>query len=146
VRLPLRRIAFGFALGAAAGWLAGLLRTPAAPPAGSSADEAMRLPQQDFGDPAGEPAPAETTVEAEYGTADIAQESTAPPAEPKKPARKRAPRKVAADTTAEATESILAAAAEATERLDVAAAEATPAPEPPTPASRRRRRPAPPVE
>lgn len=127
MRLPLRRIVFGFVLGAAGGWLVSLLRTPATAPAGSSADEAMRLPQEDFGEPA---APVEPEPE-------VAAEP------PKKPApRKRAPRKAATpDPTAAATETLRAAAAEATERLDVAAAEAAPEPEPPTPASRRRRRP-----
>jgi len=49
VRLPLRRILVGFAAGAAAGWAAGLLRRPATAPEGSSADEAIHLPREDFG-------------------------------------------------------------------------------------------------
>jgi hypothetical protein len=48
-------ILFGFAVGATAGWAAGLLRRPATAPEGSSADEAIRLPREDFG---GAPEPA----------------------------------------------------------------------------------------
>jgi hypothetical protein len=57
MRLPVRRLVLGFAAGAAAGWAAGLLRTPTAAPAGSSAGGALRLPQEDFGEP--EPRPDE---------------------------------------------------------------------------------------
>lgn len=52
MRFPVRRVLLGFAAGAAAGWVAGLLRTPAHAPAGSSADEATHLPQEEFGTPA----------------------------------------------------------------------------------------------
>jgi hypothetical protein len=48
---PLRRVLLGFTVGAAAGWAAGLLRTPSAAPAGSSAEGALRLPQEEFGEP-----------------------------------------------------------------------------------------------
>src|SRR5689334_1442559 len=51
MRFPVRRVLMGFAAGAAAGWAAGLLRTPAHAPAGSSADEAAHLPQEEFGTP-----------------------------------------------------------------------------------------------
>jgi hypothetical protein len=52
MRFPVRRVLLGFAAGATAGWVAGLLRSPAHAPAGSSADEAAHLPQEDFGTPA----------------------------------------------------------------------------------------------
>ncbi|HVF04454.1 MAG TPA: hypothetical protein VNA20_06425 [Frankiaceae bacterium] len=94
MRLPVRRVLLGLAVGATAGWVAGLLRKPASGPPGSSVDEATRLPQEEFGSPAGEePTPrpaaepepaaeptAETpAAEAGLGTAaDIAQEPTAP--------------------------------------------------------------------
>jgi hypothetical protein len=68
MRFPLRRVLLGFAVGAAAGWAGGLLRRPTTAPEGSSADEALHLPQEEFGSPAGEE-PAE----------DVAQEPTAPP-------------------------------------------------------------------
>ncbi len=58
---PVRRVLAGFVAGTAAGWFAGLLRTPkpadvAAEGADSSAAGAMRLPQREFGSPAGDPA------------------------------------------------------------------------------------------
>jgi len=53
--LPVRRVLAGFAAGAAAGWFAGLLRTPETARADSSAGAALRLPQREFGDPAGAP-------------------------------------------------------------------------------------------
>jgi hypothetical protein len=55
---PVRRVLAGFAAGAAAGWFAGLLRTPAPTTPDGSAAAAMRLPQREFGSPAGEPAGA----------------------------------------------------------------------------------------
>ncbi len=51
MRLPVRRLVLGFAAGAAAGWIGRLLVTPSAAPAGSSAAGALRLPQEDFGEP-----------------------------------------------------------------------------------------------
>jgi hypothetical protein len=50
----LRRLLLGFVLGTAAGWLAGLLRTPQHAPAGSSAADAAALPQERFGDAPGD--------------------------------------------------------------------------------------------
>ncbi|HVF18755.1 MAG TPA: hypothetical protein VNA14_00745 [Mycobacteriales bacterium] len=50
---PVRRVLAGFVAGTTAGWFAGLLRTPARPAPDSSAGSAARLPQREFGDPAG---------------------------------------------------------------------------------------------
>ena len=54
MRFPLRRIVLGFAVGAGAGWVAGLLRRPKDAPAGTSAGSAVRLPQEEFGELPGE--------------------------------------------------------------------------------------------
>ncbi len=54
MRFPVRKILLGFGFGALAGWLGGLLRTPDRAPANSSADAAVRMPQEEFGE-----APAE---------------------------------------------------------------------------------------
>jgi hypothetical protein len=78
MRFPLRRVVLGFAAGAAAGWAVGLLRSPADAPAGSSADAATRLPQEEFGD-LGE-------VDDPEQAAEIAQEPTAPPRKATAPA------------------------------------------------------------
>jgi len=84
MRFPLRRVLLGFAVGAAAGWAGGLLRRPTSAPEGSSADEALHLPQEEFGSPAGEErADDEQAVE---GAEEIAQEPTAPPAAYETPA------------------------------------------------------------
>jgi hypothetical protein len=62
----IRRLLAGFVLGAFAGWVAGLLRSPQDAPAGSSAADAASLPQERFGQPAGDaraPSPTSRTVE-----------------------------------------------------------------------------------
>jgi hypothetical protein len=144
MRLPVRRLVLGFAAGAAAGWAAGLLRTPATAPAGSSAGGALRLPQEDFGEPPGDegrgeehPPPRKATAPAihpipgsehaiELGEAGGASEPAVTP----KPRRRRTP---ATDPTAAAAEALRAGHAEATEKLTTAADSA--------PATRRRRKP-----
>ena len=77
---PVRRVLAGFAAGAAAGWFAGLLRTPTSPAPDSSAGAAGRLPQREFGTPpAGEglppgvqeEAPATATVGGPVAEADV---------------------------------------------------------------------------
>jgi type IV secretory pathway VirB10-like protein len=129
MRFPLRRIVLGFAVGIGAGWVASLLRRPKDAPAGSSADAAVRMPQEEFGDVVGEAPAEEPALE---GAEEIAQEPTAPPrkavpemvtpppgreeeppepdaatsepAKPTKPRAKRAPRK--ADPAAAVTETV----------------------------------------
>jgi outer membrane biosynthesis protein TonB len=94
MRFPLRRILLGFAVGAGAGWVASLLRSPKDAPAMSGAGAAVRMPQEEFGEPAGEPAEPEP-AEAEPaldGADEIAQEPTAP-VEPEPP-RKAVPEMV----------------------------------------------------
>jgi hypothetical protein len=134
MRFPLRRVLLGFTVGAAAGWAAGLLRSPSAPPAGSSAEGALRLPQEDFGEQASpEPAsgehppprkatgpsirPTPGAPHPEQG--DGGSEPAVPPHEP---------------VTASAAEALREGNAAATEALADAAA----APEPVKPARRRR--------
>src|SRR5688572_3333360 len=98
MRFPLRRVLLGFAAGAAAGWVAGLLRTPTRAPEGSGADEAMHLPQEEFGTP---PELADETID--LTAADVAQEPTAPAEvieaateSPDEPHEHRPPRKATA--------------------------------------------------
>jgi hypothetical protein len=74
MRLPLRRIVLGFAVGASAGWVASLLRRPKDAPAGTGADAAEHMPVEEFGSPAEVTEGAEGTEGAEK----IAQEPTAP--------------------------------------------------------------------
>ncbi len=139
----------GFAAGAAAGWAAGLLRRPASAPAGSSADEAIHLPREDFGvaeaAPAEEPAPAVAehapprkatapSVRPTPGSHKTA--ATTGDAEPAKPARRRTAK--APDPAEAAAAALCEGHAEVAERLAGAEAEATPTP---APAPRRRRRP-----
>lgn len=79
MRFPVRRIVLGFVVGAGAGWVASLLRRPQDAPAGTGADAAEHMPQEEFGDlPAGEP-PGEPGEPALEGADEIAQEPTAPP-------------------------------------------------------------------
>ena len=147
MRFPLRRVLFGFAAGAAAGWVASLVRTPKAAPAGSSAAAATAMPVEDFGEPA-EPErakPRKATAPAithppgsDHHDGSGEAEPATPPA--KKPARKRAPAKKA-DPAAAVTEVVQAGRAEITERLADLESAATP-PEPEKGPARRRRRPA----
>jgi len=108
MRFPLRRIVLGFAVGAGAGWVASLLRRPKDAPAGSSAEAAINLPQEEFGKPEGgepdAPAPHEPPRKAvpEMITTPPGREDPPPPhgdtggdAEPATPTRRRRPRKVA---------------------------------------------------
>ena len=91
MRFPVRRIVLGFAVGAGAGWVAGLLRRPKDAPAGTGADAAEHMPQEEFGDaepvegaePVADAEPlegAEPVEDAEpfEGAEEIAQEPTAP--------------------------------------------------------------------
>ena len=85
---PLRRVLAGFAFGAAAGWVAGLLRTPDAASPDSSAGAAARLPQREFGSPPDDgdgPLPAGTQQEGDELT--VAADG---------PARRRVRRRVGA--------------------------------------------------
>ena len=84
MRFPVRRIVLGFAVGAGAGWVASLLRRPQDAPAGTGADAAEHMPQEEFGDlpagnPPGEPAAPADPEPALEGADEIAQEPTAPP-------------------------------------------------------------------
>ena len=133
MRFPLRRIVLGFAVGAGAGWVASLLRRPKDAPAGSSAEAAINLPQEEFGEPEGaEPeAPHEPPRKAvpEMITTPPGREDPPPPrgdggdAEPATPTRKRRPRKVtepgeAAAAVAEpVSEAVREGRAEVAERL-----------------------------
>lgn len=94
MRFPLRRVLLGFTVGAAAGWAAGLLRRPTSAPEGSSADEALHLPQEEFGSPAGEEPVVDVTepVAEPAGATQAPDEHEHPP--PRKataPAVKRTP-------------------------------------------------------
>lgn len=114
MRFPVRRVAFGFAAGAAVGWLASLLRAPASAPEGSSADEAVRLPQEDFGE-----APVESAAEDAAERAVAAPAVALPPEETSEPAAEAAvvrpaPRK---RTRARAGTQVADPAAGATETL-----------------------------
>jgi hypothetical protein len=128
MRFPLRRVLLGFTVGAAAGWAAGLLRTPSAPPAGSSAEGATRLPQEEFG---GHPPPRKATGPSIRPTpgaphpevGDGGSEPAAPPHGEAHPA-----------VTATASEALREGHTVATEALAGAAV----APEPVQPARRRR--------
>lgn len=158
MRFPLRRVLLGFAAGAAAGWVISLLRTPTNPPEGSSADEATKLPQEEFGHPvdlADEPlAPAEPVEEATHehpppkkatapavrrppGSKKTAAKAGDGESEPAKPARRA--KKAAPDPHVEAAATLREAHAEAAERLAAAEADATPPQPDPGPARRRRR-------
>jgi hypothetical protein len=161
MRFPVRRVLLGFTLGAAAGWVAGLLRTPTRPPEGSSADEATRLPQEEFGTPADG---ADVVDVVQASVADEPQEPVAdehpPPRKKTAPTVKRSsgtrrkapagPHSGASEPAAgpEATAEVVDAAAAAlreghavaTERLADAEAEAVPVVEDPGPARRRRRK------
>ena len=151
---PLRRVLAGFAVGAAAGWFAGLLRTPGDAPVDSSADAATRLPQREFGalpglseppmPPGTQEEPSATEPEDLGDPAPKAPEDPPPPtATPKKA---RAPRKSTAgsrrsaavsDPTDAAAQALRAGHEAATERL----VEPTVTPPPkPDPARRRVRR------
>ena len=147
-RLPLRRVLFGFAAGAAAGWFAGLLRTPATAPLGSSAGRAPSLPQEDFGQAPAErerergPEP-ELQSEPELRSEPELQPELQPEPDPYpagKPARRRKPAPGKGEVAAAAAEELRAGQVEATEKLDDA--ELPPAPTPATdPKTRRRRTP-----
>lgn len=114
----LRRVLTGFAAGAAAGWFAGLLRTPEAAPADSSADAALRLPQQEFGDPPGDPAEPVTAGEQEgadlstYKPVDAAEPPVATPkperAEPAAPRSTRRRRPATPDPAQAAADALRA--------------------------------------
>ncbi|MDQ1713789.1 MAG: hypothetical protein QOE45_3239 [Frankiaceae bacterium] len=136
MRFPLRRVLLGFTLGAAAGWAAGLLRRPADAPAGSSAESAIRLPQEEFGEPAGEhPPPRKATGPSIRPTpgaphpevGDGGSEPATPPHAEE-----------AVTVTASAAEALREGHAAAAEQLAEAVENATPAAKP----ARRRRPPA----
>ena len=146
MRFPLRRVLFGFAAGAAAGWVASLLRTPKPVP-DSSAEAATAMPVEDFGE---HPKPRKATAPAitpPPGSDHHDGSGAAEPATPvpetaaKKPARKRAAKKAPADPAAAVSETISEGRAEMTERLADLEAAATP-PTPEKGPARRRRRPA----
>ena len=86
----LRRALAGFAAGAAAGWFAGLLRTPGDAPADSAAGTALRLPQEEFGSPAGSPEAPLAPGEQQPGDPQPIAADVAAPAEPAPPRRRRA--------------------------------------------------------
>jgi len=141
MRFPLRRLLLGFAAGAAAGWAAGLLRTPREAPEGTGADAAADMPQEEFGEPAVGP-----VVEHPPPKKAQAPSITPPPgpgehaggsgeSEPAKPARTRT-RAATPNPVATATEELRAGREQATEHLaDV----------PPPKKRAPRKRPAPPV-
>lgn len=156
MRFPLRRVLFGFAAGAAAGWVASLVRTPKAAPADSSAGAAAAMPVEDFGEPAAaepqpeaepeRPKPRKATAPAITPTPGSEHHDGSGEAEPatppvQKPARKRAAKKPAADPAAAVTEAIGEGRGDLTERLADLEAAAAP-PDPQTGPARRRRRPA----
>lgn len=146
MRFPLRRILLGFAAGAAAGWVGSLLRRPADAPAGTGADAAEHMPQEEFGEPVADrpkprkavppsithPPGSDLSVEhGEHG------EGGAEPAVPAKPAPRRAA-KVATDPASVVTEAVRQGRAEVSERLAGLEDAATP---PEAPKTRRRRTP-----
>jgi hypothetical protein len=156
MRFPLRRVLLGFTAGAAAGWVASLVRTPKAAPADSSAGAAAAMPVEDFGEPAApepaapepeRPKPHKATPPAithppgsdHHDGSGEAEPATPPPAT--KPARKRAAPRKAADPAAAVTEAIGEGRGDLTERLADLESAATP-PEPEQGPARRRRRPA----
>ncbi|HEU0131296.1 MAG TPA: hypothetical protein VFQ85_09950 [Mycobacteriales bacterium] len=141
MRFPLRRVLLGFAAGAAAGWAAGLLRRPPAALVFDDAAEVTRIEQEPAAEPeavapAEEPAAEEAAEPALAGAEEIAQEPTAPVAEPEpepepapeqaaaKPKRRRATA-ATPDPVAGAAEALREGHAAATEHLDV---DVTPAP------------------
>jgi hypothetical protein len=140
MRFPLRRVLLGFAAGAAAGWAAGLLRTPSAAPAGSSGEAATRLPQEEFGEPADtrHPPPRKATGPSIRPTPGAAHpDSGDGGSEPAVPPHAEEP---ALTVTASAAEALREGHAAATEQL-AGAVEAA-APEPPVKPARRRKPPA----
>ncbi len=92
MRFPFRRVVFGFVIGAAAGWVAGLFRTPKPAPDGSSAWEPEPLPQEHVGDPA-PTAPAAPEPPATKQPAATKQPIRKPPAKKATPARKSVSKK-----------------------------------------------------
>jgi hypothetical protein len=138
MRFPLRRVLLGFTVGAAAGWAAGLLRTPSAPPAGSSAEGALRLPQEEFGEPAREHAPPRKatgpSIRPTPGAAHPAHPEVGDGgSEPAAPPHVEPPVQDEPAVTATAAEALREGHAAATEALAGAAV----APEPVKPARRR---------
>jgi hypothetical protein len=152
MRFPLRRVLLGFAAGAAAGWAAGLLRTPSAAPAGSSAEGATRLPQEEFGGspngaahppprkatgPSIRPTPGAPHPEVGDGSAEPASPPHADPVDHVDPVAQVDLVAEEPAVTASASEALRAGHAAATEHLAEAAT-----PEAPTKPARRRRPPA----
>jgi type IV secretory pathway VirB10-like protein len=155
MRFPVRRIVLGFAVGAGAGWLGGLLRRPKEAPAGSSAGAAVRMPTEEFGEPEPQPEahpePQPEHAEEHAPPRKAVPEMVTPPpgreeeppepeeaaSEPARPARVRRPRRSASDAAAAVAEPMSEAVregrAEVAERL--AGIEDTIAP----PTSRRRK-------
>jgi len=110
MRFPVRRIVLGFAIGAGAGWLGGLLRRPKEAPAETSAGAAVRMPVEEFGEPEAEAperaehAPPRKAVP-EMLTPPPGREEEPPPpeeaaSEPAKPTRARRSRKAATEAVA----------------------------------------------
>lgn len=147
MRFPLRRILIGFTAGAAAGWVASLLRRPADAPAGTGADAAEHLPPDVAADPAeGHPPPRKAvppSITPPPGSDllgdphDGATEPATPPEEgaehiepAKKPARKRA-RKAAPDPVAAVAEAVAEGRAQVDEHLASMEDAATPPKAPP---------------
>jgi hypothetical protein len=85
----IRRLVAGFAVGILAGWVGGLLRTPQSAPAGSSAADAATLPQERFGQPAGESGPDARAQDG--GTVDVSDVATYDATQPPEPAMSVAP-------------------------------------------------------
>jgi hypothetical protein len=139
MRFPLRRVLLGFAAGAAAGWAAGLLRTPSAAPAGSSGEAATRLPQEEFGEPADtrHPPPRKATGPSIRPTPGAAHSDSDGGSEPAVPPHAEEP---ALTVTASAAEALREGHAAAAEQLAEAVEAA--APEPPVKPARRRKPPA----